>query len=234
MKTAQFAFGSFLLGSLCLACGCTGPGAFTANWSSPPQGALLEEVQKQTDPAARMRALDALAQRAARMEPARQAQVSAQLAAMLPQERDDFLRAKIIAALAAFPTESASSVIHAGLLDNSKMVRIACCEALGVRGGDASVEQLAKVVREEADIDVRIAAVEALSRIQSEKSVQALAVALEDSDPALQYRTIQALKQLTGRTYGNDVSLWREYLAGNDPQPKQPTLAERLGGWFWR
>ena len=60
----------------------------------------------------------------------------------------------------------------------------------------------------------------------------ALKIALEDGDPALQRRAIASLRSVTGRDYGENVNLWREYLNGGDPQVETPSLVERFQRLF--
>jgi HEAT repeat protein len=123
----------------------------------------------------------------------------------------------------------AQQVLDAGLADENHAVRIACCQALGRRGEATSVAGLANVLRAEKDIDVRLAAAEALGKIKSPESIQALVVALDDRDPALQYVGVQSMKSLTGQDYGPDVQAWRSVATGGSPPPPEaPSLAERL------
>jgi hypothetical protein len=43
-----------------------------------------------------------------------------------------------------------------------------------------------------------------------------LARALEDADPAVQYRAVASLKKVSGRDLGNDVNAWREWATALD------------------
>ena len=78
------------------------------------------------------------------------------------------------------------------------------------------------------DVDVRLAAADALGKIKSPEAVKALAVALDDRDPALQYAGVQSLKTITGRDLGPDVQAWKQVAAGENPPMATPTVAERL------
>jgi hypothetical protein len=60
--------------------------------------------------------------------------------------------------------------------------------------------------------------------------VPALGVALEDPDPAMQYRAVNSLRAISGRDLGNDVQQWRLYVKGQ--LPEEPTFAERLRRLF--
>jgi HEAT repeat protein len=84
-------------------------------------------------------------------------------------------------------------------------------------------------LRADEDIDVRLAAADALGKIKSPEAMQALSVALEDRDPAMQYAGVQSMKSISGKDYGPDVQAWRQVAAGQSPPPPEtPSLAERL------
>ena len=61
----------------------------------------------------------------------------------------------------------------------------------------------------------------------------ALGAALEDRDPAMQYRAVQSLQAVTGQNFGNDVERWQQYVRGEVPKSREPTsLAERFRNVF--
>ena len=64
------------------------------------------------------------------------------------------------------------------------------------------VAQLQRILEQDQDADVRFAAIDALGQIQTADSVRALASALHDHDPAMQYAGVQALKQASGQNLG--------------------------------
>ena len=76
------------------------------------------------------------------------------------------------------------------------------------------------------DADVKLAAAQALGKINSPESIQALAVALDDRDPAMQYVGVQSLKSITGKDYGPDVQAWRQVAAGGTP-PSASSAVDR-------
>ena len=81
------------------------------------------------------------------------------------------------------------------------------------------------------DADVRLAAAKALGETKNREAVAALGEALDDSDPAMQYRAVLSLKQVTGKDLGNDVNRWQQYVKGEPPEPT-PSLAERIRRLF--
>ena len=76
---------------------------------------------------------------------------------------------------------------------------------------------------------MRLAAAEALGNIKSPDAIQALTVALDDRDPAMQYAGVQSMKSITGKDYGGNVQTWRQVAAGQTPPPiPAPSIAERM------
>src|SRR5207244_3209345 len=105
----------------------------------------------------------------------------------------------------------------AGLKDPERDVRVACCEAWSKRPGAESTRILAEALSTDTDHDVRIAAVKGLSGSGEKEAVKALAVALEDPDPAMQYCAVASMRDVTGQDLGNDVNAWRELAKKDDP-----------------
>ena len=65
--------------------------------------------------------------------------------------------------------------------------------AAGVRDVDALI-----TMKHDADLNVRLAAVRALAKIGGSDAITAVAPALEDEKPAMQYRAVQALRETLG------------------------------------
>ena len=68
----------------------------------------------------------------------------------------------------------------------------------------------------------------ALGECRDESAIPVLARALEDSDPAVQYRAVAALKTVSGRDLGNDVNRWREWAADPEGSSAEWSIAETL------
>jgi len=158
----------------------------------------------------------------------RQRELTDQLARQIQIEPDPLVREAIVRAAAQFRTPLALEIVKAGLGDSSREVRVACCQALAERAEPATVPNLAKTLREDHDMDVRLAAAEALGKIDSPESMAALVVALDDRDPAMQYVGVQSMKSLTGKDYGGDVAVWRQIATGGPPPERTPSIAERI------
>ena len=92
---------------------------------------------------------------------------------------------------------------------------------------------LGRVVEQDSDIDVRLSALNDLATFKDSAAVQTLGKALDDYDPAIQFRAVQALKTSTGLDYGDSVPAWRDYVQGRQPTPPEsPSLVQRLYEWF--
>jgi hypothetical protein len=56
---------------------------------------------------------------------------------------------------------------------------------------------------------------------------------LDDPDPAMQYRAVMSLRQVTGQNFGNDVARWKAYVKGEPPPASKPvSIANRLFPWL--
>ena len=191
-----------------------------------------EEATTLQTPSQRIERLKALADGAAGASAADQERTTADLAHQIQRESDPLIREEIIRTIAAYNTPLAAAVVAAGLKDSNSHVRIACCQALGRRRDSGAVTKLGEVLGGDTDIDVRLAAARALGSFRGPEAIGALAVALEDRDPALQYRAVQSLREVSGQNYGQDVAAWREFAKGGTPTPVPAgsvSLADRVG-----
>ena len=145
-----------------------------------------------------------------------QAEFTRQLAATMLAEHDPRVRSRILEAAAEFDTPAAAAICRGALQDPDERVRMEACAAWGKRGGPEAVELLAARYRSDAELDVRLRAIRSLGESGDPTAIAVLARALEDSDPAVQYRAVAALKRVSGRDLGDDVNKWREWAA--DPE----------------
>lgn len=155
------------------------------------------------------------------------------LVALLAKESNGYLRAETCRTLAAFPQPAAREALVAGLKDNSPNVRRTCVRSLAERKDAEAVTLLGKVLAEDTDPDVRIAAARELGKFGTPATAH-LAGALSDRDPALQRRVMESLTETTGKDYGNDVVAWRTFLEGGTPQPRTESVAEQVKNFFYR
>jgi len=88
---------------------------------------------------------------------------------------------------------------------------------------------LVGVLNGDIEHDVRMAAARALGQSHEQVAVMALGNALDDKDPAMQYRAVISLRQITGQDLGNDVNKWREYVKSGKLAPVQASTSHH---WF--
>ncbi len=161
----------------------------------------------------------------------RQIEFTQDLSRKVLEEHDARVRAEIVAVAAGFDTASAAAVCKGALQDPDERVRMKACEVWRQRGGDEAVQLLANRYRTDRELDVRLRALRMLGELKDKTAVPVLAEALEDPDPAVQYRAVSALKLVSGRDLGDDVNKWREWAA--DPDAKQPwSIAETFRQLF--
>ena len=190
-----------------------------------------EPAVKVKTSAERIKILRELAKNAPKMSPSEQQRAAEEIADALRfgHEDDILVRAQMLRTIANFPTPAADKILTGGLQDPDRDVRVACCEAWGQRGGDEAVRLMAQTLGSDTDVDVRLAAARSLGQLKDPKGVQALGAALDDLNPAIQYRAIESLRKISGKSY-SDIKDWRQFAQGRPPE--EPSLAARLKSWF--
>ncbi len=180
-------------------------------------------------PADRVLELREMAELGIPSDDAKRVQQSQAMGEEYRREGDPIVRAQLVQTLGPYPTPIASQILREALQDPDPSVRVQACRAWGKRGDEEAVNVLSRVLKHDEDIDSRIAATQALGQIKGQPSVQALSVALDDSDPALQYRAVRSLENVTGKDYGDNVNAWREYVStGQPPQQGEQSVAQRF------
>lgn len=190
-----------------------------------------EPTVKVKTSAERIKILRDLAKNAPKMSPSEQQRAADEIANALGKGREDdiLVRAQMLRTIAMFPTPLADKILTLGLQDSDHDVRVACCEAWGERGGDEAVRLMAQTLGSDTETDVRLAAARSLGQLKDPKGVQALGAALDDLNPAIQYRAIESLRKISGKTY-SDIKDWRQFAQGRPPE--EPSLAARLRQLF--
>jgi hypothetical protein len=174
-----------------------------------------------TPPGQRLALLEQIRQHAAWAKPQELGPVSAQLAAVYRQESDPILRAEIVRVLGVYPTATSLAILRTAVGDGDAEVRIAACLGWGRRKGPEAAAVMSQALGSDVDGDVRLAAAEALGDIGDRSAIAALGSALEDKDPAMQYRAMVSLGKVTGLDFGNDVNRWREYVQNESTGPNK-------------
>ena len=171
--------------------------------------------------------------KAARGKPAAdQVAYTEELVRMLLEEHDPRVRCKILENAASFDTAAARAICKGGLQDPDTMVRMAACGVWAKRGGPEAVELLAQRYQTDADLDVRLRALKMLGELKDKQAIPVLARALEDADPAVQYRAVASLKKVSGRDLGNDVNAWREWAVDPEADKGEWSIAETFRRLF--
>jgi HEAT repeat protein len=161
-----------------------------------------------------------------------QVEFTRKLAEEILQEHDARVRCVILDTVAEFDTPGATAICSGALEDPDERVRMAACTAWRKRGGAEAVEHLASRYRTDREIDVRLRALRELGELGDKEAVPVLAKALEDSDPAVQYRAVGALKKVSGRDLGDDVNKWREWAADPAGSSAEWSIAEEFRKLF--
>lgn len=161
-----------------------------------------------------------------------QVEFTRKLAEEILQEHDARVRCVILETVAEFDTPAAKAICTGALEDPDERVRMAACTAWRKRGGAEAVEHLAGRYRTDREIDVRLRALRELGELGDKEAVPVLAKALEDSDPAVQYRAVGALKKVSGRDLGDDVNKWREWAADPAGSSAEWSIAEEFRKLF--
>ncbi len=174
----------------------------------------------------RIKELTADAKQAQAGTPHEQHEFTQALVATVLEEHDPRVRAEILEIAAGFDTAAATAICKGALEDPDERVRMAACSAWGKRGGPEAVQLLAARYQTDAELDVRLRALRELGTLGDKQAIPVLARALEDSDPAVQYRAVAALKKVSGRDLGNDVNKWREWAADPEGSAAEWSVAE--------
>ncbi len=200
-----------------------------ANFPSIPLlgGEQPDIVPGVVPPGERLAELSKLREEAGSASAEQRQRVAARLAEQIAQESDGSLRAEMVRTLAAYPSDQGKRILRHALHDADRQVRIAACEAWSRMRDPDTVRLLGEVLDADADIDVRLAAAKGLGETGDEAAAAALATALSDSDPAMQYRATLSLRQVTGKNLGT-VAAWRRHLnQAHTPESRPSAVAER-------
>lgn len=219
-----------ILAAAIVAIGCADTTLSRFNRHNPfRQDDWAAEEQFGTRPGQKVSELQVLADSGASLPPAEQTRYAQLIYAQYADEVDPQIRAAMLRAVSQLPTPEAAATLKAGQSDRDAFVRLAACESWQRRGGPEALEALATIVASDTSVDVRLAATRALGTFKDPAAIRALGVALEDNDPALQYRAMESLRLVSGKDYGGNVHAWREFAKGGNPQvPPGPSFVERL------
>ena len=211
-----------------------GPFFHMAGWN--PYIRKQWEQDEKTYPTyyARVEKLERIRKRARKLQPADQDRIAQDMIQIVQNDSNPLIRREAVRVLGQFTSPLAVQGLQDALNDGDHKVRLAAIDAWKQRGDSQSVEVLAGLVGSDTDQDVRIASTRALADFKDWRAARALAIALDDHDPALQHRAIESLKSVTGEDYGGDLVAWRQYVqqGDNGPAKDSPKFAERQRGVY--
>jgi len=213
--------------------GCAQTASSIGNFVSRPFKKTPEQELGIKTPKDRVVELRKLAKSAHKQSLAVQERTVAELAEDYKGESDAWVRREILRALAAYPQPQAGAVLVSALADAEVETRRVACAGLGTRADPTAVQELSRVVASDTNLDVRLAAVEALGRTGDQKALGPLAEAMADADPAMQWQAERALVAASGHDYGNDVQAWREYAQTGKTGAAEVSFAEKLRRTFY-
>ena len=96
--------------------------------------------------------------------------------------------------------------------DYNADIRIAAIKAWEKKPAESALPQLQEIIGSDTNVDVRLAATRAIGSFSGRQAVEALSLALNDPDPALQIRATESLQSATGEPLGRDVLAWQDYV----------------------
>ncbi len=187
----------------------------------------IDEKYLKKTPAEEIEELRELAEKIPSQSSEEQNRTAADLAQRYRNESDPLIRIELLLAISRCGAPAAGETLRAGLSDSDRDVRVAACLGWGNHGGPGAVAQMSEAIRKDSSVDVRLAAGRALGQLGGDDAVAALRPALDDPDPALQYRAMQSLREITGKDFGDNVVSWREYIRG-EAAPAEISLVERM------
>jgi len=199
-----------------------------ASWSAFTDPQKVAKDRELYGPTADQRITELAAEtKAARAAgPAGQAEFTQRLVTEMLGEHDSRVRCRILTAAAEFDTPAAVAICKGALQDPDDDVRMEACRVWAKRGGPEAVSLLAGRATTDNELDVRLRALRMLGELDDERAIPVLAKALEDPDPAVQFRAVGALKRVSGRDLGDDVNKWREWAADPEGSSAEWSIAE--------
>ncbi len=188
----------------------------------PWGGKVSDVVPGITPPSERIAEMKKLAAMPAPPNPADRERIASELAGAFAREADPLIRAAMVAALGTYAGPTALAALDEAAKDSDSGVRIAVCKSLARQKTPEATTVLRRVFASDVDVDVRLTAAMALGETRDPAAIATLGAGLEDRDPAMQYRVVEALRKVAPRDLGNNVEQWREFVQS---QPGPPPAA---------
>lgn len=124
--------------------------------------------------------------------------------------QEPLTRAAAIRAINLARDEESVGLVVEALSDESVFVRLEAAKALGnLPNANAATELLERAMDSGEDLDVRLAAIDALRPYDDPTTKRSLAELLESSEFSLVWQARYTLIHITGEDHGFDVNAWR-------------------------
>ncbi len=208
-----------LICSVCLmSSGCIKGPLWRTGYISPwAQQRWAEEEQIAPTLFAKRDELAAMVRSANKGSPTDRERTAAQLAQIAQNDPILLLRLEAVKLLGDLDTTAARDALMVAAKDPQSDVRMAAVYACSKGSNPESVPILQDIIGGDSDVDIRLAATRTLEGYRGPEAVRALALALDDPDPALQLRGADSLQVVTGKNLGHDVRAWQEYVRQSPP-----------------
>ena len=119
------------------------------------------------------------------------------------------MRLHAVKLLGQLNCSTATKALRQASSDHDADIRIAAVQSWARMPGETAISELQGIIGSDTNIDVRLAATRALGNFHGQKAIEALGLALSDTDPALQLRAMESLASATGESLGGDVAAWQ-------------------------
>lgn len=161
----------------------------------------------------RKRQLNDMVDRAKAGSTAEKSSAASQLAEVVQRDPVLLMRLHAVALLGQLDSPQAIETLKLASRDSDSQVRLAAVNSWKAQPAAVAVAQLQEIIGSDTDVDVRLAATRVLGDFSGRDAVNALSLALTDSNPAIQFRATESLEKITGERIGVDVASWQSYIA---------------------
>lgn len=129
------------------------------------------------------------------------------------------IRIEAVKALGEINSPTAIEGLKTASKDPSDDVRLTAIKAWSKKTQNKdAIFALQSAVASDTSHDVRIAAARGLGEFRGPQAEEALTLAINDRDPAIQLSAANSLEKVTGQPFGPDIKQWREYMTNRSNQ----------------
>lgn len=146
-----------------------------------------------------------------------QIQLATKLREIVQRDTVSLMRIHAVELLGQLNNAESVAALELASKDPDTRVRMAAIWAWRSYPPETAAFQLQEILGSDTNVDVRLEAIRTLGQIGHPAGTKALAHALTDANPAIQYRATEALASITGAKIGSDVGAWQNYLSTQSP-----------------